>query len=138
LPSGEELPSALKRARKAANLTQQEAAVLVGVTVATISRWERGERSPSHRDVAYVLERYTDHRTRPMAVPHGTDEAGAGSSRDALQAAYDLGWREALAEVAALLGSIERRRPAEPQWEREIIVPPRTPHAPPAPKRKAR
>ena len=34
--------SALKRLREAAGLSQQELASLIGVGVATISRWERG------------------------------------------------------------------------------------------------
>lgn len=45
-------------ARKAANLTQAQAAKLIGVTDATISQWENGETRPKTSRLAKVAEIY--------------------------------------------------------------------------------
>lgn len=45
-------------ARKAANLTQAQAADLIGVTDATISQWENGETRPKTSRLAKVAEVY--------------------------------------------------------------------------------
>lgn len=45
-------------ARKAAGLTQIQAAKLLGVTDATISQWENGETKPKTSRLAKVAEIY--------------------------------------------------------------------------------
>lgn len=45
-------------ARKAAKLTQAQAADLIGVTDATISQWENGETRPKTSRLAKVAEVY--------------------------------------------------------------------------------
>lgn len=44
----------IKKARKAAGVTQKELAELVGVRQKDISRWETGERTPSAEAVASI------------------------------------------------------------------------------------
>lgn len=46
------------KARKAAGLTQIQAAQLLGVTDATISQWENGETKPKTSRLAKVAEVY--------------------------------------------------------------------------------
>jgi transcriptional regulator with XRE-family HTH domain len=38
----------LRWARTAARMSQREVAAIVGVSVATVSRWESGDRHPKH------------------------------------------------------------------------------------------
>jgi transcriptional regulator with XRE-family HTH domain len=125
LPTGKELPSAVKEAREAANLSQQEAAALAGVAVATISRWERGERTPSHRDVDYLLARYRDYRTRPT-VTSGADDSAA-STREAVsaanQAGFQAGWVAAIQHVRALLDEATRPEGAREYHTRPLDIP---------------
>lgn len=46
------------KARKAAGLTQAQAAKLLGITDATISQWENGETKPKTSRLAKVAEIY--------------------------------------------------------------------------------
>ena len=46
------------KARKAAGLTQMQAAKLLGVTDATISQWENGETRPKTNRLSKVAEIY--------------------------------------------------------------------------------
>jgi DNA-binding XRE family transcriptional regulator len=52
------------------DLTQEQAAELVGVTVHTIRSWEQGVRSPS-RNIALLIE-----RLRPDDYPQNAGSAG--------------------------------------------------------------
>lgn len=47
-----------RNARKAANLTQAQAAEKFGVTVATISLWELGTNRPNAKRLALIAEVY--------------------------------------------------------------------------------
>lgn len=53
LLGADDLGGRIRRVRQAAGLSQEEAAGLVGVQQATISRWERGTRTP--RDPGRLL-----------------------------------------------------------------------------------
>jgi transcriptional regulator with XRE-family HTH domain len=69
--------SALREARKTAGLTQQQAAALARVDPQTISRWERGERAPSHGEREYLLDVYRRHSQGEQPrqyVPRATNE----------------------------------------------------------------
>ena len=46
----------IKYCRVIANMTQSELAILLGVTVATISNYERGEREPSIDNLKKMAE----------------------------------------------------------------------------------
>ncbi len=48
----------LKKLREAANLTQQEAAVLIGVGQSTISMWETGGSIPQTKMLTKIAEVY--------------------------------------------------------------------------------
>lgn len=48
----------LKTARVAAKLTQKEAAAALGVTEASLCRWERGDRSPKVTTFFRLCELY--------------------------------------------------------------------------------
>lgn len=48
----------LKGARANKNLTQAEAAKLIGVTKDTIGNWERGESAPSVKYISKITETY--------------------------------------------------------------------------------
>lgn len=57
-------PAQIRAIREAVELTQQEFAAKVGVTVSTISKWEQGTRTP---------ERYTEPLLDKFVKAHGLD-----------------------------------------------------------------
>lgn len=50
-------PHPLKQYREEHQLSQPELAALLGVTKATICRWENGQRAPRRRDIPGIVEK---------------------------------------------------------------------------------
>lgn len=48
----------LKAARVNANLTQEEAAIKLGVSISTIKKWEKGETFPKQPKINQICELY--------------------------------------------------------------------------------
>lgn len=56
-------PEAIRELRKTLRLTMKELGVRVGVTEATVSRWEAGERHPRFKQIV-TLNELADSRKR--------------------------------------------------------------------------
>ncbi|HRF59542.1 MAG TPA: helix-turn-helix transcriptional regulator [Fimbriimonadaceae bacterium] len=84
----EEIGATLRCARKAAGLSVARTSVLVGLSPATVKRWERGEGLPSARDLGVYLDRLgapADSPVREIARVSIDDLSRNGGERPVLR-----------------------------------------------------
>lgn len=63
----------LKAARVNKDMTQEEAAAAIGVSVSTLAKWEQYKAFPSTKQVADILEAYGADFDEIIFLPEGTD-----------------------------------------------------------------
>ena len=86
-------PELLRSLREEASLNQEDLALVLGVTVATIGNWEQGRAAPSKEATRALAQFYS----QPIAVIRGEENPRALSSNErlALEQRQELLVREA-------------------------------------------
>jgi DNA-binding transcriptional regulator YiaG len=106
-------PADLVAARERLRITQGEAAQDLGVNVATLRRWEKGERAPSGALAAKVARWVENSTTGPRR-----DEPITGEEIQELRAALGLGQRDFGARYGGDYTTVSR-------WENGHVTPSR-------------
>ena len=84
IPAMSDIGEALKQARQALGMTQEQAAEQVGVTQPAVSYWENGKRTPDADDLRVLSQTYD---TDPGSFFAKPSDRGTGSGVQLLQVA---------------------------------------------------
>jgi len=75
-------PEAIKNFRKDGGLSQQNLALILGVGIATIKRWEKGEINPSGTAAAILNTVIAASLGKPIKTDAGTVCAGIATAKE--------------------------------------------------------